>query len=133
VHRTRLSLALGSLLAACALAACAWSVPADPGLVAECRPCRPGCSSSRDAAPAIGAPPVPLATPAKGAPPPSRRGDDGARTLYVAHCSRCHAAFPPTHASAAEWPVFVRKYGPRAGLFGADRERVLAWLQANAR
>src|SRR5437773_1006607 len=44
--------------------------------------------------------------------------DDGARTLYVQHCSRCHEPFSPSHATAEEWPSLVRRYGPRAGLFG---------------
>ena len=40
----------------------------------------------------------------------------------MARCGQCHAPFSPRHASADEWPTFVRKYGPRAGLFGEDSE-----------
>jgi hypothetical protein len=59
--------------------------------------------------------------------------DDGARAIYLQRCSQCHEPFSPRHASPAEWPGLVRKYGPRAGLFGDERGRVLRWLQANAR
>jgi hypothetical protein len=145
VNPHRLLPSFVAVLSAASLAACAWSVPADPGLVAECRPCKPGCAHlRREPVPSETAPPsaasvagaaaaAPPATPRATSSPPSPRNDAGARTIYTEHCSRCHAAFPPTHATAAEWPVFVRKYGPRAGLFGSDRDRVLAWLQANAR
>jgi len=128
-----LVLALFAASCAAALAACSWSVPADPGLVAQCRPCKPGRGRLGSVPATSAAPAGAPASPRPAASPPSPRADDGARAIYVQHCSRCHAPFSPTHATAAEWPVFVRKYGPRAGLFGADRERVLAWLQANAR
>ena len=109
-------LALAGLILS--LAACAWAVPADPGLNAQMR--------SRSAPPA-----GPAASGASRAALPAE--DDGAGAIYRERCSKCHEPFPPTHASAGEWPVFVRKYGPRAGLFGEERERVLRWLQANAR
>jgi hypothetical protein len=48
------------------------------------------------------------------------------------HCSRCHAPFAPNSLRAGQWPMYVRKYAPRAQLFGPDRALVLAWLQANA-
>jgi len=99
------------------LQACSWSVPADPGLNAQRR------TRTR------GTPPAP---PARADAPIGGDRDEGARALYLNHCSRCHAPFPPTHVSADRWPVFVAKYGPQAGLFGEDRARVLRWLQANA-
>ena len=117
---TRPVLSLLAASAAALLAACAWSVPADPGLVVECRPCGPGPCGR-----------VPAATP--GAPVGRVAADDGARAIYLDRCSRCHEAFPPSHATPAQWPIFVRKYGPRAGLFGEERERVIRWLQANSR
>jgi hypothetical protein len=108
-------------LAACALgaAACAWSVPADPGENSRVR-ARP--------ATAVAARPRDARTLS-----PGRVGDPGAAAVYERKCGECHAPFPPTHATAAEWPTYVRRYGPRAGLFGAERARVLSWLQANAR
>jgi cytochrome c553 len=59
--------------------------------------------------------------------------DPGARALYMDRCGRCHEPWPTTHVTAAEWPRYVARYGPEAGLFGADRARVLRWLQAHAR
>ena len=100
------------------LSACAWSVPADPGLNARLR----GRGAAADAE-------VSLA-------PSGSAGawaDTGARDLYRNHCARCHEPIPPASMAAADWPRFVRHYGPRAGLFGADRARVLRWLQAHAR
>jgi hypothetical protein len=94
--------------------ACAWSVPADPGLHAMRRADPPTARSVSSAAEAV-------------------RDDPGARALYLSHCGRCPEPWPPTHLRAAEWPRFVRHYAPRAGLYGADRDRVLRWLQANAR
>lgn len=94
------------------LASCAWSVPADPGLNARLRGDRPA--------------------PAGAAPAPGSH-DPGAAKLYYEHCGRCHEAWHPTHLAAPEWPRYVRRYGPRAGLFGESRARVLRWLQANAR
>ena len=104
-----------ALVAAGSLLACAWSVPADPGLNARLR-ARPapeldGTSTVR----------------------PDGLADPEAEAIYRQRCGRCHAPWPTTHVTAAAWPVYVRRYGPRAGLFGAERERVLRWLQANAR
>jgi hypothetical protein len=59
-------------------------------------------------------------------------GDPGARAIYLDRCSRCHEPFDPSYAPASQWPMFVARYGPRAGLVGHDRDRVLAWLQANS-
>ncbi len=109
-----------------ALAACAWSVPADPGRNALERSHDPGAGllvASSDASARSG--------PARAIG--GAASDDGARVLYLSKCGQCHAPWPTTHASAAQWPGFVAKYGPRAGLFGADRDRVLRWLQANSR
>jgi cytochrome c5 len=97
------------------LGACAWSVPADPGLNSRLR---------RRPAPATAAATPPGASTAF--------EDEGARVLYVTRCGACHAPWPPTHVRAAEWPIYVARYGPRAGLFGAERARVLRWLQAHA-
>ena len=121
------SLSFLSALSLAALAACAWSVPADPGENARRRSAPPAWSLET---------PVPRTAPAAPAgarAAPAAAPDDGARAIYLARCSACHEPFAPTHASAAEWPMYVRKYGPRAGLFGDERARVLAWLQAHAR
>jgi hypothetical protein len=101
---------------------CAWSVPADPGRNALLR--------SRDTTDAGFL--ASTAAPGRAQAIGGAASDDGARTLYLSKCGQCHAPWPATHATAAQWPGFVAKYGPRAGLFGADRERVLRWLQANA-
>jgi len=120
-QRTLRTLGLAAVFyGAAVVAACSWQVPADPGLNYE----------QRTRAPAV----------ARGltAPPTSeeiaRAGEDPqARALYMNHCGRCHAPFDPRAVAASQWPMYVKKYAPRAGLFGADRDRVLAWLQANAR
>ena len=112
MSRTSCGLVLLSLL----VAACSWSVPADPGRNARLH------ARSSGASPA-----------ASWSPDATGFVDDGAARIYVTKCSQCHEPFAPSHAAADEWPRFVRKYGPRAGLFGAERERVLRWLQGNAR
>src|SRR5690242_12014120 len=61
-----------------------------------------------------------------------RRWTNG-RELYAGHCGRCHDLFDPRDFDAGEWPNFVRRYGPRAGLKSAEREDVSAYLQAAAR
>ncbi len=108
------------LLLALGVAACSWSVPADPGLNSKLR--RRPAAAARNIANA------PLQADGY-----TDVGDPGARVLYYEHCSRCHAPFAPTYVTAGEWPRYVRRYAPRAGLYGADRQRVLTWLQANAR
>jgi hypothetical protein len=113
--RAFLSLALAAV--ALGAVACAWSVPADPGENAR-----------RRSAQHAGASPVQAIVAA-----PGRASAPSVAALYAEKCGQCHAPFPATYASAEEWPVFVRRYGPRAGLFGAERARVLSWLQANAR
>lgn len=118
---------LGSVaLAAASLStACSWAVPADPGQNARLR------SHGSDAGPAadsgFAAGPAPVRAVGGDAT------DDGARAVYFQRCAQCHEPFSPKFASADEWPGYVRKYGPRAGLFGGERDRVVRWLQANAR
>lgn len=102
-----------------AASACSWSVPADPGLNSKLR--------SRSTFTQTG-----TAKTAQQAAGINDADDPGAAALYYDHCSRCHAPFAPTYVSAGEWPRYVRRYAPRAGLYGADRQRVLTWLQANA-
>jgi hypothetical protein len=104
------------LLLAVAVAACSVSVPADPAANARLRKRRT-------------TPPGAVALALSGRTP---AGDPATRALYEDKCGQCHAPIPPTFATAEDWPVFVRRYGPRAGLFGAERARVLAWLQGNA-
>jgi hypothetical protein len=113
------SAAVLAVLALClAASACRWSVPADPGLnsLARARP--------RAATDAVREAPV--------GPRPTV-DDGGMRSLYVSRCAGCHEPYDPASASAGEWPGILRRMAPRAGLFGAERDRLLAWLQANAR
>ena len=123
MHPLRAALsALSASLLAASLVACAWSVPADPGENARLR----GRSVVEE--------PLPPLSPGTALPSRVVAGaDDGAASLYASRCGRCHAPFSPRYATAEEWPGHVRKYGPRAGLFGEERERVLRWLVGNAR
>jgi hypothetical protein len=114
--RPRTLASLSTLLGVAAVAACSWSVPADPGRNARLR--RPRRAPAGTEA-------LVLSGRAPGA-------DPAAAAIYEDKCAQCHAPIPPTFATAEDWPVFVRRYGPRAGLFGAERARVLAWLQGNA-
>jgi cytochrome c5 len=102
------------LLFAAGVSACTWAFPSDPG--ARTRRAEPTPS---------------VALPGDASAPAS--DDPVARGLYLDRCTRCHDPFAPSSFSAREWPTLVARYGPRAGLFGAERARVLAWLQANAR
>lgn len=111
--RSAALLLAGALL----LAACSWSVPANPGRNVALRDPDTSWTTTQV----------------------SLEGADGTATddaeaarMYVTRCGKCHVPFPPTQVPAARWPFFVAKYGPRAGLFGEDRERVLVWLMANA-
>jgi hypothetical protein len=116
------ALLLGGALAA--LPACSWSVPADPGRNAAQRThVEPDDGSYGAPAPEGG-----VVDAARGAD-----ADPAAGALYARRCAQCHEPFAPSTFTAAEWPTYVDRYGPRAGLFGAERARVLAWLQAHAR
>ena len=108
--RTGLVATVGALV----LSACAWGYPADPGR-------RPRGGSAPAAY-------VDETVAAWGA----AAADPAAEGIYRRRCGQCHEPFDPGYAGAAEWPMFVARYGPRAGLFGAERARVLAWLQASA-
>ncbi|MDJ0976220.1 MAG: hypothetical protein QNJ98_17300 [Planctomycetota bacterium] len=99
--------------------ACSWAVPADPGLNTELRGGSDWVFAEAD-------PVAPREV------DPSVAADAGARTIYLRKCSQCHDPFHPTDLPAEAWPAAVTKYGPRAGLFGAERTRVLNWLMANA-
>ena len=99
-------------------AACSWAVPADPGL------------NARERAAPIQFDPGP-AGPGVAAPAPMHV-DPRAAGIYAQRCGTCHELFHPTDYSAAEWPTYVNKYAPRAGLYGTERAMVLRWLQANA-
>lgn len=114
VHEGAWRTGLVAMMGALVLAACAWSYPADPG-----RRSRSG------AAPATFGDETAEAW-------AERAADPATEALYQRRCGQCHEPLDPTYASAAEWPMFVARYGPRAGLFGAERTRVLAWLQAHA-
>lgn len=111
------ALLLGALLV---VTACSWAVPADPGLNTQLRGGGDWVMTEADPTPL---PEVDL----------SAASDTGARDIYLRKCSQCHEPYHPTALPASEWPPAVRKYGPRAGLFGSERERVQAWLMANAR
>ncbi len=116
-HRFAALLILGAVICALGAACSGFSVPADPGLRAKMY----GGASEEAASPVAATATRPAFA------------DEGARTLYMSHCGACHEPFDPGSMGAGDWPRFVRKYGPRAGLFGANRARVLTWLQANAR
>jgi len=101
------------------LAACSWSVPADPG--ENARRAGVGLAVPASATSAVG---------------PAAAGadvDPAAGALYASRCAQCHELVHPASFSAAEWPTYVDRYGPRAGLFGSERARVLHWLQAHSR
>ena len=98
------------------LTSCAWSVPASPGKNALARTPKQQVEM------------VPTS-----AAMPQGQADPATEALYLNKCGRCHVAHQPTAHAAGAWPFYVHKYGPRAGLFGEERARVLDWLQANAR
>ena len=52
------------------------------------------------------------------------------RSLYVRKCALCHDLFEPNEFGAHEWPAYVKRYGPRAGLNTDQRADVVAYLQA---
>lgn len=116
MNTNRLALGLGALLFA---TACSWAVPADPGLNMELRGGSDWSQTSAAPAPEYTV-------------DPSAANDAKARSVYLRKCSQCHEAIQPSALAAHEWPAAVNKYAPRAGLYGAERQRVQAWLMANA-
>ena len=60
------------------------------------------------------------------------QGPIDAEVLYRARCALCHPPWAPTDFSPAEWPRYVRRYGPRSGLTQAERDAVLAYLVREA-
>jgi hypothetical protein len=59
-------------------------------------------------------------------------GPVDAAAVYRARCALCHPPWHPTDFSPAEWPRYVRKYAPRAGLTRDERDAVLAYLVTEA-
>jgi len=57
--------------------------------------------------------------------------DDAAR-LYRTRCALCHPAWSPSDFAPDEWPFWVTKYAPRAGLTRDERDAVLAYLVREA-
>jgi len=113
-HRWQIAVGLALPLFVLLASACRWAVPADPGLNARLRQ-----------------KPAPFVQTESVTPDAAR--DEATRTLYMDKCGRCHAPYAPGYLGASRWPAMVRKYAPRAGLYGEDRERVQSWLVANAR
>jgi hypothetical protein len=59
-------------------------------------------------------------------------GPVDAEAVYRARCAMCHPPWSPRDFAPTEWPGFVRKYAPRAGLTPAERDAVLAYLVREA-
>ena len=59
-------------------------------------------------------------------------GPVDAERVYRARCSLCHPPWHPTDFSPSEWPRYVRKYAPRAGLTPDERDAVLSYLVREA-
>jgi hypothetical protein len=59
-------------------------------------------------------------------------GPIDAETVYRARCAMCHPPWSPTDFTPDEWPKYVGKYGPRAGLTRAEHDAVLAYLVREA-
>lgn len=57
-------------------------------------------------------------------------GPDGDRRFYEARCGVCHVPLPREDYPAAEWDKILDDMAPRAGLFGAQRDRVSRYLSA---
>ncbi len=55
-----------------------------------------------------------------------------AAAVYRARCALCHPAWSPRDFSPGEWPRYVGKYAPRAGLTPGERDAVLAYLVREA-
>lgn len=65
--------------------------------------------------------------------PAAEAGPAQAERLYRSRCSACHRAYPPSSRDVAGWAEVLSKMAPRAKLSDAERARILAYLQANAR
>ncbi|CAG0947845.1 hypothetical protein ANRL1_04619 [Anaerolineae bacterium] len=83
-----------------------------------------GCASLASRESSLPTPPAPDAATAA-------RYQHG-RTMYARKCGRCHELFDPAEYAAREWPGYVKRYGPRAGLKIEDRGAVTEYLQACA-
>jgi hypothetical protein len=57
-------------------------------------------------------------------------GPDGDRRFYEARCSVCHVPRPREQFTPGEWQRILDVMAPRAGLTGAQRDRVSAYLTA---
>lgn len=53
--------------------------------------------------------------------------------LYRSRCGSCHEPYAREDHDADTWRAMVARYAPKAGLHGARREEVLAWLLEGAR
>ncbi|MCS4540985.1 MAG: cytochrome c [Euryarchaeota archaeon] len=64
-------------------------------------------------------------------PPPTTEGE----MLYKEKCSKCHELRPPLRHTANEWPTTVDRMQSKDPLWISDteKEKILAYLQANAR
>ena len=65
--------------------------------------------------------------------PAAEAGPAQAERLYRSKCSACHRAYAPSSRDAAVWAEVLSRMAPRAKLSGAERARILAYLQENAR
>ena len=52
------------------------------------------------------------------------------RRLFAGRCIECHTLPPYWHYSAADWPKIVDSMAHRASLKKAERDAVVAYLQA---
>lgn len=59
-------------------------------------------------------------------------GPVDAEAVYAARCAMCHPPWSPKSFGPEEWPKYVRKYAPRAGLTPAERDAVLSYLVREA-
>lgn len=57
---------------------------------------------------------------------------EGAAQIYRTRCALCHPAWTPSEYAPDEWPFWVNKYAPRAGLTPDERDAVLAYLVREA-
>ena len=64
--------------------------------------------------------------------PQERAEQARGRDLYARHCAKCHQLYDPGEFHRNEWPRFVKRYGPRAGLDAKQRAEVLGYLSAVA-